>query len=519
MPDIILTTLNAKYIHAAFGLRYLLANLGDLRACTRLLEFDLQTRPLDIAESILAHRPRIIGLGVYVWNARESLEVVSLLKRIAPNITIILGGPEVSHEADDQPICGLADHVITGEADLAFPALCRQLLAGQTPNARVHHAPLPDLAAVALPYGLYSDDDLAHRIVYVEASRGCPFTCEFCLSSLDVPVRQFPLEPFLAGMQRLLQRGLRHFKFVDRTFNLNLRVSRSVLEFFLERMCADLFLHFEMVPDRLPPELLELIRRFPPRCLQFEIGIQTFNPEVAERIRRRQDCSRTETNLRLLRQETDAHLHADLIVGLPGESLESFADGFDRLLALNPHEIQIGLLKRLRGTPIARHDREWLMVYRPDAPYDLLCNRLLDFGTVQRLRRFAHTWDRVSNSGRFVETAPLLWIRQPSPFHAFLECSDWLHHTTGSLHQMSFERLTLRLHEFLTRVRHLPPTTVLEHLARDYRRLGQRDLPPELRTPSQQPGRASSSRPRSSRRQQRHRGGNDQSDRTAGAAP
>ncbi len=467
MADIVLATLNAKFIHAAFGLRYLLANLGELRPRAVLAEFDLGQRPVEIVERLLAHRPRIVGLGVYIWNARETAEVVALLKRLRPDLRVVLGGPEVSYETEEQELARLADCVIAGEADLAFAEVCRILLAGADPPAKVLAAPLPDLARLRLPYDEYTDTDIAHRIIYVEASRGCPFECEFCLSSLDLPVRQFPLEPFQAALDRLLARGVRHFKFVDRTFNLNLRVSRAILEFFRARLRPDLFLHFELVPDRLPPALREVIATFPPGALQFEIGIQTFNPEVAARISRRQDYARIEENLRWLRAETGVHLHADLIFGLPGESLESFAAGFDRLLALRPHEIQVGLLKRLRGTPIVRHDAEWGMVWSPLPPYELLENRLVDFATVQRVRRFARFWDLVANSGRFPRAAPLLWAGAASPFAEFLRFSDWLYAQTGQPHGIALNRLARLLETYLTRERGLDAATVRKCLETD----------------------------------------------------
>src|SRR5450432_1237794 len=228
VADIVLTTLNAKYAHASFGLRYLLANLGPLRSQTRLLEFDINQRPVDVIESILAENPRIVGIGVFIWNVAPATQLVAELKRVRPEVLVVLGGPEVSHETDQQEICGLADYVITGEADLALGELCGKLLAGQKPLQRVIAAALPEFSQLALPYDFYDDRDLAHRVIYVEASRGCPFKCEFCLSSLDVPVRNVPLDQFLLSMQNLFDRGLRQFKFVDRTFNLNLNISRAI---------------------------------------------------------------------------------------------------------------------------------------------------------------------------------------------------------------------------------------------------------------------------------------------------
>lgn len=533
MPDIVLTTLNAKYIHAAFGLRYLMANLGELQSRACLIEFDINQRPVEIAETLLAQNPKIVGLGVYIWNVAPATELVALLKRIRPELIVILGGPEVSYETEQQEIVRLANYVITGEADLKFAEVCDWLLKKQPACAGVQAsacstgrpkpelellsvpksvenlskiipAKLPDFNQLTLPYDLYTEQDIAHRVIYVEASRGCPFSCEFCLSSLDIPVRQAPLPAFLEAMQRLLDRGARQFKFVDRTFNLNVSTSRAILEFFLERHRPGNFYHFEMIPDRLPEALREVIAQFPPGTLQFEVGIQTFNAEVAERIRRRQDYERLEDNFRFLREQTGAHIHADLIVGLPGESLESFAAGFDRLIALRPQEIQVGILKRLRGTPIVRHDAEWGMVFSLHPPYEVLQTKLIDFATMQKLRRFARYWDLVGNSGNFVETTPVIWnkvVAQASslclaeseggetgkmpvplsPFHAFLRWSEWLHARTGRTDGIALVRLMELLFDYLTRELNLQPALVAESLWRDYQRGGRTDKPAFLR--------------------------------------
>ncbi|WP_428940430.1 DUF4080 domain-containing protein [Fontivita pretiosa] len=481
--DILLTTLNARYAHAAFGLRYLLANLDDsLRPGARIVEFDINQRPIDILEAILSYEPRVLGIGVYIWNALQSEQLVAMLKRVRPDITVVLGGPEVSYETEQQPICDMADYVIRGEADLAFSELCRQLLANRRPPDRMICPALPQLSQLRLPYDLYTDEDLAHRVVYVEASRGCPFKCEFCLSSLDVPVRNVPLDDFLAAMQRLLDRGLRRFKFVDRTFNLNLNVSRAILEFFLARYQPGLFLHFEMIPDRLPEPLRQIIRQYPPGALQFEVGVQTFNEEVAERISRKQDNARLEQNLRFLRTETGVHVHADLIVGLPGEDMDSFGRGFDRLVALGPQEIQVGLLKRLRGTPIVRHDAEWGMVYSPHAPYEILQTKLINFSQMQRLRRFARFWDLIVNSGNFVETAPLIW-GNTSAFEGFLRFSDWLYDAAGrQTHGIALSKLIGLVFRYLTKCAGVATDQAAEVLWRDYQRAtGKRDCPPVVR--------------------------------------
>jgi len=480
VPTIVLATLNAKFIHAAFGLRYLLANMGGLRDATQLLEFDLKQRPVDIAERLLALNPRIVGLGVYIWNVIPVTELVAVLKRVRPDLKVILGGPEVSYGNADQPVSQMADYIITGEADLKFAEVCHNVLDGCPPAAKIIPAELPELHQLALPYELYTDADIAHRIVYIEASRGCPFSCEFCLSSLDIPVRQFPLEPMLAELGRLLGRGLRHFKFVDRTFNLNLATSRTILKFFLENHLPGMFVHFEMVPDRFPDELREIIARFPAGALQLEVGVQTFNPDVATRISRRQNYERLNENLRYLREHTGVHVHADLIVGLPGETVECFAEGFDRLVALGPQEIQVGILKRLRGAPIARHDIEFRMVYALDPPYEILCNDLIDFATMQRLRRFARYWDLIGNSGNFLQITPMLW-RDSSPFWSFLKFSDALYERIQRTDSISLSTLGAELFRWLVENQNLEAVTVAKEILDDYQRAGRTEVPEFLR--------------------------------------
>jgi len=502
MPQLVLSTLNARYIHAACGLRCLHANLGELREQAAILEFDINQRPADVAEVLLAAKPRIIGLGIYIWNVEPTTAVVEILKRVSPETVIVLGGPEVSYPADLPPIAALADHVITGEADLAFAALCREVLAGRKPPQFIA-APLPALTDLAFPYDAYTDEDLAHRVLYVEASRGCPFSCEFCLSSVDQPVRMFPLDAFLTEITRLIDRGARTFKFLDRTFNLDLRASIAILRFFHERWREGMFLHFEMIPDRFPPELREWIVGFPPGALQFEVGIQTFNPEVAARISRRQNYDRLEDNLRFLRGHTGVHVHADLILGLPGEDLSNIAAGFDRLWRLGPQEIQVGILKRLRGTPIIRHDREFGMRYAPRAPYELLANRDLDFATVQRLKRFSRHWDLIANSGRFPRTLPLVLDhpRHGSPFHNFLALSDRLHAAHGRQHGISPEHLGTCMLDQLAAWQ-TPADLVRAALTADHQALGARHPPPYLTKTAAAPPRTPTTL---SRRQQRHR--------------
>jgi radical SAM superfamily enzyme YgiQ (UPF0313 family) len=448
---ILLSTLNARYAHASLGLRYLLANMGPLQEQTRLQEFVIGAKTTEIVERLLAHAPRIIGFGVYIWNVDETTRVVAMLKRVAPQVTIVLGGPEVSYEANEQAIVQLADYLVTGWGDVTFPRLCGEILNGPQPLMKIHAGVQPPMADISLPYALYTDEDIAHRTIYVEASRGCPFKCEFCLSALDKTAWPFALDTFLGELEALHARGARLFKFVDRTFNLNIKTSLKIMQFFLDKLAADphdpVYAHFELVPDHLPDALKDTIAKFPPGALQFEIGIQSFNPEVQALVSRKQDNAKAADNIRWLCQHSQAHLHVDLIAGLPGEDMASFARGFDRLVALQPHEIQFGILKRLRGTPIIRHTATFGMVFDPYPPYTILATSLIDFATMQRLVRFARYWDLVANSGRFAHT--IVRMLGAAPFDNFMAFSDWIYRRTDATHRIALDRLAALVAQWL----------------------------------------------------------------------
>jgi len=481
--SIVLIAFNARYAHTAFGARYLLANLGDLKEQSSLLEFDLTIQPRTAVEKILATNPKVVALGCYIWNIDLVTQVASLLKTVRPDLKLVLGGPEISFETEDQEIFKYADHVICGEGEVEFSQLCATLLDDSNislPAQIIRAAPV-DLAEIELPYDLYSETDLAHRILYVETSRGCPFRCEYCMSSLDSSVRTFPKEKLFSAFETLIERGARIFKFVDRTFNLDIAFSLEIMAFFKARYQSGMMLHFEMIPDRLPDSLLEAISDLPDGMLQFEIGIQTFNPEVAKRIQRPLNIPLIETNMRRLRAETSVHIHSDLIAGLPGEDLDSFAAGFDRLFALQPQEIQLGILKRLRGAPIDRHSQGWGMVYAPHAPYEILKTNHISFKQMQELSRFARFWNLTVNNGQFIQTAPLIWQNEESVFGAFMKWSNWLYIQTNSTAHIALLRFAHFLITYLVEVKHLSKKQVLEAVAADYQRGNRTDLPAFLK--------------------------------------
>jgi radical SAM superfamily enzyme YgiQ (UPF0313 family) len=462
MHTILLTTLNARYAHTALGLRYLYANLNELQPMAKIVEFTMNEQIQSIAEGLLIHSPRIIGIGVYIWNASQCAELIQTLKKVSPKTIIVLGGPEAGylpHRVDFSK----ADYIISGEGEVAFYELCKELLSpvrpelvegfhGSTssPRTEVPHfikAPLPDLKAIHLPYTAYDDEDVANRYIYVEASRGCPFECEFCLSSIDEKVRNFPLDQLLEEFEVLWQRGARSFKFIDRTFNLNMTFANRILDFFLAKE-PPYFAHFEVIPDHFPEVLKEKIAQFPAGSLQLEIGIQTLDPVIAKGINRPLKLEKIYDNLHFLENETSAHMHLDLIVGLPGESIEGFGRNLDKLVSLTHSEIQIGILKNLSGTTLSRHDQEHGMIYSDTPPYDILQNNLLSFVQIQKMKRFARFWDIFYNSGSFNKTVPLLW-NEGKVFEGFYTFSEWIYTQTLSTWKISLERQIALLHAYL----------------------------------------------------------------------
>jgi hypothetical protein len=449
MKDILLAAINAKWIHPSLALRLLKANLGHLESRCDIIEFALRQPIYEKTEPILAASPRILGLSVSIWNHLATLELLKKLHEAWDAVqkqghsqrpVVILGGPEVSYLPLEAEILQYADYCIRGEGEIAFRDLCEKILNDNDIfiNNEFHTVNIGEIKSGCR---LYTDEDLCRKLVYVEASRGCPFGCEFCLSAAAAPVagvlaggvREFPLEPFFSEMEDLIHRGAKTFKFLDRTFNLNIERSKKIMEFFLYNINEQikqnkkpLVVHFEMVPSRFPPELIDTLARFPVNTLRLEIGIQTLNPEVSARIGRPSKPEQELETLKLLAEKTNAIIHADLIAGLPGEGMESFGKGFDALWTAlacgrnnNRIEIQLGILKLLPGAPIARHIEPFGMSFNLQPPYELIETADIPASAMDRIKNFARFWELIVNRG-------LVDIGQSPVFDRFLLLSDSL---------------------------------------------------------------------------------------------
>ncbi|UFS63072.1 B12-binding domain-containing radical SAM protein [Sulfurimonas sp. HSL-3221] len=479
MHTIVLATFNARYSHASLALRYLYANLRELRPQSVIREFVINENIQQLAERILAEAPKIVGISTYIWNAGDVAELIGILKKVSPETVVVLGGPEASH-LPHRVDFSHADYIISGEGEIAFYELCRDLLAGTERNERMIKAPMVDLTAIALPYDDYDSNDIQNRYVYLETSRGCPYLCEFCLSAIDDKMRYFDIDVMTAEFEKLWQRGVRSYKFIDRTFNLKLAYANRILDFFLAKD-EPYFLHFEVIPDHFPEALRGRIARFAPAALQLEVGIQTLNPAIAENIHRPLRLAKIEENLRFLEEHTRAHLHLDLIVGLPGETLESFAKGLDTLVSWSSGEIQIGILKKLSGTTMARHDDPFGMVYSDAPPYDVLKTTHVSFEEIQRMKRFARYWDILYNSGNFARSVALLWP-EGKVFDGFRDFSAWVYGETAATWKIAQERMARLLFDYLVDVRHCDKERVGRAMAADFAKSHGKRLPPFLRT-------------------------------------
>ncbi|MEJ2500243.1 MAG: DUF4080 domain-containing protein [Campylobacterales bacterium] len=478
MHSIVLTTFNARYSHASLALRYLYANLHELREQSIIREFVINENLQQIAERILSEHPKIVGISTYIWNASDVAELIGILKKVSPQTYIVLGGPEASH-LPHRVDFSHADYIISGEGEVAFYGLCRDLLHDRRPEPRVLKAPMVDVASIKLPYDYYDENDIAHRYVYLETSRGCPYLCEFCLSAIDEKMRYFDIDVMTDEFEKLWQRGVRSFKFIDRTFNLKLAYANRILDFFLAKD-EPLFLHFEVIPDHFPEALRGRIARFGPAALQLEVGIQTLNPKIADNIHRPLRLEKIRDNLRFLEEHTHAHLHLDLIVGLPGETLESFAQGLNTLVSWSSGEIQIGILKKLSGTTMSRHDDAFGMVYADTPPYDVLKTAHVSFGEIQKMKRFARYWDILYNSGNFSESVRMLWP-DGDVFSGFGAFSDWVYAQTAATWKIAQERMAKLLFAYLTEQKGIDKAAAGRAMASDLSKTKGKRLPAFLR--------------------------------------
>ncbi len=417
--NVVLSTLNSKFIHSSLALRYLKAYGEAHGQAYDIVEYTINMPVLHILSDITEHDIDVLGFACYIWNIEMTLHVVDMVKAVRPDIKIVLGGPEVSFTADELlERCPNIDYIVQGEGEEAFHALVTALQLGNDgldpviPGVRgrrdgsilgsAEAVEVRDLSTIPFPYTEEDMDDLEHKIIYYESSRGCPFSCQYCLSGNKNTVRFFPQERTLKELQWFIDHGVKQVKFVDRTFNCAPHHHRPLMEF-MRDSDTDMNFHLEMEPELMTEWETNILCETPPGRIQIEVGVQSTHKKTLDAINRYNDWPYIQKSIRPIIQAGRTHVHMDLIVGLPHEDFNRFGQSFNDLFSLQPHALQIGFLKLLKGSGVRRM-REYKYVADPLAPYEVLSTHVLPYDDVRFLKYFEDVFERFYNSERFRTT-------------------------------------------------------------------------------------------------------------------
>ena len=417
--NVVLSTLNSKFIHSSLALRYLKAYGEAHGQAYDIVEYTINMPVLHILSDITEHDIDVLGFACYIWNIEMTLHVVDMVKAVRPDIKIVLGGPEVSFTADELlERCPNIDYIVQGEGEEAFHALVTALQLGNDglnpviPGVRgrrngsilgsAEAVEVRDLSTIPFPYTEEDMDDLEHKIIYYESSRGCPFSCQYCLSGNKNTVRFFPQERTLQELQWFIDHGVKQVKFVDRTFNCAPKHHRPLMEFMRDTE-TDMNYHLEMEPELMTDWETNILCETPPGRIQIEVGVQSTHKKTLDAINRYNDWPYIQKSIRPIIQAGRTHVHMDLIVGLPHEDFNRFGQSFNDLFSLQPHALQIGFLKLLKGSGVRRM-REYKYVADPLAPYEVLSTHVLPYDDVRFLKYFEDVFERFYNSERFRTT-------------------------------------------------------------------------------------------------------------------
>lgn len=417
--NVVLSTLNSKFIHSSLALRYLKAYGEAHGQAYDIVEYTINMPVLHILSDITEHDIDVLGFACYIWNIEMTLHVVDMVKAVRPDIKIVLGGPEVSFTADELlERCPNIDYIVQGEGEEAFHDLVTALQLGNDgldpviPGVRgrrdgsilgsLEAVEVRDLSTIPFPYTEEDMEDLEHKIIYYESSRGCPFSCQYCLSGNKNTVRFFPQERTLEELQWFIDHGVKQVKFVDRTFNCAPHHHRPLMEF-MRDSDTDMNFHLEMEPELMTEWETNILCETPPGRIQIEVGVQSTHKKTLDAINRYNDWPYIQKSIRPIIQAGRTHVHMDLIVGLPHEDFKRFGQSFNDLFSLQPHALQIGFLKLLKGSGVRRM-REYKYVADPLAPYEVLSTHVLPYDDVRFLKYFEDVFERFYNSERFRTT-------------------------------------------------------------------------------------------------------------------
>jgi radical SAM superfamily enzyme YgiQ (UPF0313 family) len=430
----LLIAVNAKYIHTNLAVRCLKAFCQRSYSDIRIQEHSINDHFDNILKQIYNSKSDIYAFSCYIWNIDIVLKLCSSLKKVKPDAVIILGGPEVSFDSEKLLAeHAFIDYIVRGEGEETLLELLLHLsgddsdvssVAGLTYRSTVGVTSSPERRLLAsldyIPFPYDDFEQLGSKIIYYETSRGCPFNCQYCLSSTIHGVRFLSMDRVKRELKLFIEKGVKQVKLVDRTFNCNKNHSLEIINYIIE-LKAETNFHFEMAADLLDDEMISVLAKAPKHMFQYEIGVQSTNPHALREISRAMDLDKVKENVRKLQKAGNSHMHLDLIAGLPFEDLESFKKSFDEVHELMPDMLQLGFLKVLKGSGIMERAEEYMMQYNSFNPYEVLSTKWISYEEITMLKELEQLLELYYNSGRFANSLKYLFRKHYTSYFSFYE--------------------------------------------------------------------------------------------------
>ena len=425
--NILLVAINAKYIHSNPAVFSLKSCAGEYESLVDVMEFTINQQTSYILSEIYKKRPDVVAFSCYIWNRNMVGEIISDLHKIMPNVEIWAGGPEVSYDASDVIKEWKLRGVMSGYGEGTFNRLVSAYVNGvpEILPAVLDGNNSSRILLDEIPFWYQNIEDFEHRIVYYESSRGCPFSCSYCLSSIDKMMDFRSVEYVCRDVDFFLQQNVVQVKFVDRTFNCKKDHALPILQYILEHDNGITNFHFEIAADLLDEDYFTLLAKLRPGAVQFEIGVQSTNPQTISEINRKMDFDKVVDVVRRISSWNNIHVHLDLIVGLPYEDLKIFKKSFNDVYALSPEQLQLGFLKVLKGSAMELHAAEYELVYTSLPPYEVLSTKWLSYGDVCHLKRIEEVLEIYYNSGQFRNTLLYLCSYFNTPYDLYDVLAAW----------------------------------------------------------------------------------------------
>ncbi|MDD4503784.1 MAG: B12-binding domain-containing radical SAM protein [Clostridiaceae bacterium] len=410
----LLSAVNAKYIHSSLAIRYLKKYCKTQIDKIDIAEFSINDNINNILKKLYISEADIFGFSCYIWNISLILSICSSLKKARPEAVIILGGPEVSY--DPMSILtdnGSIDYIVMGEGEETLYELLSCLTKGEGSLSNIYGIAyregtenlttpprnlIADLDSLPFPYDSF--DDFKNKIIYYETSRGCPFNCQYCLSSTIHGVRFLSMDRLRRDIKNFVDAGIRQVKLVDRTFNCDINRSIEIMQYIIDLNSPTNF-HFEIAADLINEDFLNTVEKAPVGMFQFEIGVQSTNPRTLSEIKRKTDFNKVSINSTRLLNSRNSHIHLDLIAGLPYEDMSSFEKSFNDVYALRADMLQLGFLKLLKGSGIRENLSEYGMEHHDFPPYEIIKTKWMPFKDILILKDIEQVLELYYNSGRF----------------------------------------------------------------------------------------------------------------------